>query len=41
MVDDSNFYYIEKVGDEERHFDNAHETELTKVNVRDALKVNG
>lgn len=31
MVDDSNFYYIEKVGDEERHFDNAHETELTKV----------
>lgn len=31
MADDSNFYYIEKVGDEERHFDNAHETELTKV----------
>lgn len=31
MADDSNFYYIEKVGDEERHFDDAHETELTKV----------
>ena len=26
MADDSNFYYIEKVGDEERHFDDAHET---------------
>lgn len=31
MANDSNFYYIEKVGDEERHFDDAHETELTKV----------
>ena len=31
MADDSNFYYIEKVGDEEDYFDDAHETELTKV----------
>ena len=31
MLNDSNFYYIEKVDDEEQHFDNAHETELTKV----------
>ena len=31
MLNDSNFYYIERVGDEEQHFDDAHETELTKV----------
>ena len=31
MLNDSNFYYIEKVGDEEDYFDDAHETELTKV----------
>ena len=31
MPNDSNFYYIEKVGDEEDYFDDAHETELMKV----------
>ena len=31
MPDDSNFYYIAKVDDEEDYFDDAHETELTKV----------
>ena len=31
MPNDSNFYYIEKVGDEEDYFDDAHETDLMKV----------